>query len=579
MIKKPVQRLWLPGIATASAIAVVAGVVAAAPASEAAPAPAPKSKLSLIAASKSVVVERDTDENGVPKSFELDLGTYVGVEGAPFEIRTTRKSYNDPLVAQQIIKDGKKTVTKTLPQGMVKDFSGLPGFVQVTLTDSAGRTALSRSESFCPNNASARISPGSPVHAKYPEGCPTNPFTLGSVWGIQNGWGTNTTHPDYQENVPATVGDGTYTAKISVAKKYRDAFGMADKPQTVKVIVRTLKPPAEGGERASAKGAHAGHGAGHSGHGAHGRAAGEESPVGLGLAHLKGHEVMTLQSPAVPHALTKTKGRTAAAALTGDGPGRTDGSRNMSALKPAAKRPAGRAVVPKGVPKPDLRTLPAWDIYTDTDPAGEGRAGDHLAFSSTTWNAGPAELIVDGFRKPGDELMKAYQYFYDTKGKQVGSAPAGTMEWDPREGHLHWHFTDFAAYRLLKADKKEVVRSDKEAFCLVNTDDVDFTVKNANWLTQKTSPTGECGQRSALSVRQALGVGNGDTYGGSLPGQSFDITTVPNGTYWIQVVANPSKKLHETDLKNNTSLRKVVLGGKPGARTVTVPQHGLVKSR
>jgi hypothetical protein len=34
---------------------------------------------------------------------------------------------------------------------------------------------------------------------------------------------------------------------------------------------------------------------------------------------------------------------------------------------------------------------------------------------------------------------------------------------------------------------------------------------------------------------------------------------VPNGTYWIQVVANPANRLYECSRSNNTSLRQVVL--------------------
>jgi hypothetical protein len=56
-------------------------------------------------------------------------------------------------------------------------------------------------------------------------------------------------------------------------------------------------------------------------------------------------------------------------------------------------------------------------------------------------------LLVDGFRRTGTELMDAYRYFFDAKGNQVGSRPAGTMEWDNREGHKHWHFPDFAQYK------------------------------------------------------------------------------------------------------------------------------------
>ena len=62
----------------------------------------------------------------------------------------------------------------------------------------------------------------------------------------------------------------------------------------------------------------------------------------------------------------------------------------------------------------------------------------------------------------------------------------------------------------------------------------------------------------------------------TVPGQSFDITGLPNGTYYIQVIANPANRLQETDTKNNVSLRKVVLGGTQGARTVKVPPVDLV---
>lgn len=66
-------------------------------------------------------------------------------------------------------------------------------------------------------------------------------------------------------------------------------------------------------------------------------------------------------------------------------------------------------------------------------------------------------------------------------------------------------------------------------------------------------------------------VGWGDTYFQTVAGQSFDITKVPNGTYYIEVVANPLKVLHESDTGNDVSLRQVILGGKPGRRTVRVP--------
>ncbi|MFE4454010.1 lysyl oxidase family protein [Streptomyces sp. NPDC056796] len=566
-IRTPRNRLWRPAVAAAAAIAVTAGVAAATP-DTAQKSPVPQ--LGLVAASKSVTLDSWKEDPGV----YLDLGTYLTAAGAPLELRVTRKSYKDPVVATQVIREGGKTRTKVLPEGLVKDFSGLPGFIQVTVRDTAGRTVSSRTESFCPNNASGRIRPDAPATSKYPESCPTNPFTLGSVWGVENGWAANTYAGYYSD--PVVLPAGKYTAQVSVTKRYRDVFGIADAPQTVSLTVRERSYEEDDSalvRSARPASGHAGHGAGHEGHAGH-TAARPPAPVsattGAGTSYNVGHGPY----PPAPAALPWAAARQGLRSAPGDGQGMTDGSRQAPAAAPNAQRPTGRATVPD-VPKPDLRSLPAYGItISEPDPSAPGK--DYLAFSANVWNAGPAQLVVDGFRKPGNELMDAYQYFYDASGKQVGYTPTGTMEWDPRPGHEHWHFTDFASYRLLKADKKETVRSGKEAFCLANTDAVDYTVKNANWHPDNTDLSTACGQENSISVREVLDVGSGDTYTQDLPGQSFDITGLPNGTYYIQVLANPENRLKETDLSNNSALRKVVLGGKPGARTVKVPKHDLV---
>ncbi len=64
----------------------------------------------------------------------------------------------------------------------------------------------------------------------------------------------------------------------------------------------------------------------------------------------------------------------------------------------------------------------------------------------------------------------------------------------------------------------------------------------------------------------------------TLPGQSFDITDLPNGTYYVQITANPDGTFAESvpDDPAATSLREVVLGGTAGNRTVAVPPVGVV---
>jgi hypothetical protein len=559
------SRLRRPGLAALATLAVVATVAGAAPGAGAAPAAkAGTPKLKLIAASKSVTTYRWDDGGTI-----LELGTYVTVDGAPLEFKVTRKSYKDPIVAQQIFRNGKKTTTRTLPKGLITDHGGLPGFLEISLKDSAGKQVFKTASDFCPNNASGRIRPDAPSTSHYPQSCSRNPWTLGSVWGVEKGWAVNTTQYRYDDTVDIPAGE--YTAEVGVAKKYRDLFGMSNDRPSVKVTVVQYDEEGEGVGASAKSSAHhaAGHG-GHGGHGGHDAAPVDPTQPPLHGFGPRGEDVP--MPPALPHAL-EDRGL---AKHLGDGPGHTDGSRVAPALKPAAKRPTGKAGAPANVPKPDLRSLPAWGIAITDGEDGDVPGKDYLAFSANVWNAGPAPLVVDGFRKPGADLMDSYQYFYDTKGKQVGYSPAGTMEWDPREGHMHWHFTDFASYRLLNADQTKEVRSGKEAFCLANTDAVDYTVKGANWHPENTDLGSACGSQEAISVREVLDVGSGDTYTQERPGQSFDITDLPNGTYYIKVIANPENRLKESSTKNNVALRKVVLGGKPGARTVKVPPHHLI---
>ena len=176
---------------------------------------------------------------------------------------------------------------------------------------------------------------------------------------------------------------------------------------------------------------------------------------------------------------------------------------------------------------PDLVALPPWSMNTSTR-----RGHDYLEFASTPWNAGPAPLVVEGFRRPGEEVMDAYQYFRDATGAVVGKSLVGDMMFHPHPAHNHWHFLQFAAFTLHDAQDMEVVRSRKQAFCLAPT---------TRSTSRSTAPMVAV-RRARDTVRRALGAlgargaqaGWGDTYFQSVPGQSWDITNLPNGWYYAQ---------------------------------------------
>ena len=248
--------------------------------------------------------------------------------------------------------------------------------------------------------------------------------------------------------------------------------------------------------------------------------------------------------------------------------------------RPMARAPRPRTAAPAGPaasdaealegPVPNLRSLPAWGISVSPN-------GNNLRFAANVWNAGDSPLVVDGFRVEGEDEMDAYQYFFDSDGNQTGYQPVGDFHWDAKPSHQHWHFKDFASYTLLREDMTRVARSKKEAFCLANTDFVDATVPNAAWRIRYDDLNTACGERDSQSIREVLSSGWGDTYMQFRAGQSFRLEGLPNGVYYIAVNANPNGRLVESSTEDNTSLRKVILSGEPGARRVRVPQVGIIE--
>lgn len=219
---------------------------------------------------------------------------------------------------------------------------------------------------------------------------------------------------------------------------------------------------------------------------------------------------------------------------------------------------------------PDLVATPAWGISIYTR-----RGHDLLAFNATEWNAGPGTMVVEGFRGTDDETMDGFQYFV-ADGEALGRAEVGELEYHRGGGHNHWHFEEFTRYSLLDTNRNLVQPSGKQSWCLVNTDALDLTVPNANLMGYGSDLATSCGGSGALWVREVLDVGWGDTYSQFVRGQAFDITDLPNGTYYIRVHVNPTDALYEITDANNVEDRLIRLRGKPGHRRVVVPPwHGI----
>jgi hypothetical protein len=423
----------------------------------------------------------------------LETGPRLTTGAEAFELRAKRTNYHHPIVVTWHRSGG----DVTLPEGTMTNFYGLPDFFRTLIKGPKGHVFSTSYAPLCPDGETARARPDAPAHNPYPMGCPYNPFTLGSVIGMQAGWYTEF-GDGFFGGSEVRLKPGSYTLVTTITKKYRAMFGVPDASSRKESVLAVTKASDCRGCRPSTSRR-------------------EEAPLPT----------------------------------------------------PARTRPSGVGKVPDAGPRPDLRTLPAFGMQISPK-------GNYLQFEATVWNGGTSPMVVDGFRRAGKDLMDAYEYFFDTAGNQTGYQKVGTMEWDPRPSHQHWHFTDFARYQLLNKDKTVARRSQKEAFCLANTDAVDYTLPAADWHPDGTDLGTACGDYGSQSVRESLATGSGDTYAQFRAGQSFDLKGLPNGVYYISVEANPERNLVETSTTNNDSLRRVVIGGKLGHRTVKYGKVGLV---
>lgn len=167
-------------------------------------------------------------------------------------------------------------------------------------------------------------------------------------------------------------------------------------------------------------------------------------------------------------------------------------------------------------------------VDAESDPCliGEGclnGPGQRLVmqFSSRTENIGPVDFHI------GDPTQSP------------------NFVWSPC--HQHYHYYDYAAYRLLDTGGNLVDTGHKQGFAVIDIGQIDPNDPN-------TPPFGKYGGGD-----QGIQHGWYDEYGAGLSCQWIDITDVPPGTYQLQVEVNPAHSFIESDYDNNTTTIPVTI--------------------
>ena len=455
-----------------------------------------------------------------------DFGLWVTPTDGDFRIDLRRPGYGR-WEANQVDPETRAPL-RAIPRNSIAGLRGLRDFLTVRVLNRRGRTVIRRTIPFCPgaNERTERFHDGGPTLPGFFGSCSRGfPFTLGMVWGLTEGWATPVTlEGSHAGSIPRRV-----LARLPrrarerlrrLARREPKPFRL--EPGTYRVVARI-----------------------------------NEAYRGL-FAIPAEHAAAAVRVRVVRR---RRRGRAGA---------------HEEAGRASATRPLAAQTVEQPPPEtlPDLAALPPWDLRTTR---GRHTRRDVLRFAGSPWNAGPAPLVVEGFRPPGEDFMRAFQYFFDPEGEVTGRAPAGAMVFHDAPRHNHWHFLQLVTYRMVRADGRTAVRSRKQAFCITATDAVDLTLPRALADLGLTPFTGSaCGIDRSIWIRQALPAGWADTYGAGTPGQSFDITGVPNGRYFVEIQFNPGGDLYEVSSDNKVERRRITLSGRAGARRVrAAPWNGI----
>ncbi|KQW52571.1 hypothetical protein ASC77_24710 [Nocardioides sp. Root1257] len=161
-----------------------------------------------------------------------DLGLRVVAKGEPFELWSTRSSYAEPI--RTVWRSSAGDVA--LPTGAMKDFSGVRNLVRLSIKPAHGK-AVTATRDVCFNGWTERVRPDAEPTSPYPSGCWNNPFSLGSVQGVQEGWSTSLLSSDR----PLRLDPGTYRVRVQVVPRYAALFGLtaAQSTRTVKLVVKS----------------------------------------------------------------------------------------------------------------------------------------------------------------------------------------------------------------------------------------------------------------------------------------------------------------------------------------------------
>ena len=202
--------------------------------------------------------------------------------------------------------------------------------------------------------------------------------------------------------------------------------------------------------------------------------------------------------------------------------------------------PIGAAVLPDLMPQPQLnvtteRLVDRW----------------YIRFSTIIVNVGDGEFLLRATRPFVPAEWTSEQLISHSGGGAEVIPIDAQLAWGG-DGHGHWHVVRVATVRLVPLDAgghpgKEVVATDsKIGFCFY-----DHTHELGRGPEEEVYSADTCGEEDDDLLGMGLSPGWNDTYRQALPGQSIEVTGLPDGKYRLFTDVDEYEWFREVTRENN----------------------------
>jgi YD repeat-containing protein len=208
---------------------------------------------------------------------------------------------------------------------------------------------------------------------------------------------------------------------------------------------------------------------------------------------------------------------------------------------------------------PDLQILSSYlSGWTVNNLGGSNR---EIRYSTAMANGGVGAFETRGTANyitnpDGSQSQLVNQRIYLSEGGFVDQF-AGYFTYHPTHGHIHFDDMAWGQLRIRTAGNglgDVVAVGPKTSFCLIDINHFNPALPGspASGVYNSCNPT-----------FQGISVGWNDVYGSGLDGQSINVSGIPNGDYWLEVVADPLNHIQETVEPNNTTRIPISLTNLP----------------